>query len=49
MLIKLNNVELNDIIIDNKLKKFYIREINLIKDFIYSISKVFNMANIKKL
>ena len=49
MLIKFDDVKLNNIIINNKLKKFLIREINLIKNFIYLANKVSNIVNIKKL
>ena len=49
MLIKLNSVKLGGIVVGNRLKKFYVREINLIKDFAYSASKVPNAVNAKKL
>ena len=41
--IKFNNVKLNNIIISNRLKKFYIREANSIKDFAYLVGKVLDL------
>ena len=48
MLIKLNSVKLDNTVIDNRLKKFYVREANPIKNFAYLANKVPNAANIKK-
>ena len=48
MLTKLDGAELDSIVVNNRLKKFYIREINSIEDFAYSVNKVSNAANIKK-
>ena len=46
--IKFNNIKLDNTVTSNRLKKFYIREANLIKDFAYPASKVPNTANIEK-
>jgi hypothetical protein len=48
ILAELNNAELDNIITNNKLKKFHIHKINLIEDFVYLIFKVFNIINAEK-
>ena len=52
MLEKLNSVKFNNIVISNKLKKFYICKINLIKDFVsllMLVNKITDIVNTIKL